>query len=467
MKTNKLIAAIMIVFALAWLGCDKKKEAEAEETPMSVRFGKVTQGEITRTLDLVCNVNADRMSVLMSNVPGKIRKIYHRDGDSVPEAEPLIEIDPEEVELGVQQAGAGLSAAQATAAQAQVQRDVMRNEFERISALRDRDAISQSDYDRAEAAYRAAEQAVVMAEANIDNASALVGRADIYNRDTVVRAPFAGHIAKLLVEEGDRILTMPPTALLAIIDYDRVKVECPVAERDVGSVNEGMAISIRFDAFPNATVEAAIDRVVPYLEPESRTFTVQSYIDNMEHRYKPGMMARVAVVATYPDVVTVERDAFSLNNVTGDIRIVEVVDGVARERMARPGRSFGDRVEIVDMAGLSDGSVVITSGASDILEGQRVKLVEEAAGTDILLDQTGDATPETTVDPGPETTPEVEPDDAGEPEEKLDDDETGDSETELEDDEEYLESETEMDEIDEMDEESPSTQDDFDSEENR
>jgi len=377
MRTSRHLVAVLLAVALLGPGCTKKEVQESEAPAVPVRFGKVTKGDITQVLELVGNVKPDRMAVIMSNVPGKVLKVYHRDGESVPEGEPLIELDPEEIELGMRQAKAGLSAAYATAAQARVQRDATKKEFDRVVELMQRDAISRSDYDKAEAMYEASRQAVRMAQANIRNAKALIGKAKMYHRDSVIKAPFAGEIAKLMIEEGERIYTMPPTPALVLIDYDRVKIECPVAERDVGSITEGMSVQVMLDAFPNVTLDATIDRVVPFLEAESRTFTIKVYLDNPDHRYKPGMMARVNVSATYHNVISVHRDAFSLNNITGDIRVVEIVDGLAVERMAVPGRSFGDRVEIRKLAGLKIGSIVITSGASDILDGQRVEPVME------------------------------------------------------------------------------------------
>jgi len=373
-KTSKALAVFLLVGALLWPACAKEEEQKTGAPPIPVRFGKVTKGDITMTLAFVGNVAPDKQAILMSNVPGMVKKVYHRDGESVKKGERLIQIDPEEIDLGMKQAKAALSLSYATSAQARIQRNAMEKEFDRIKELMDRGAVSKSDYDKAEAGYKATKEAVRMAGAGVRNARAVISKAKLYKRDTVIKAPFAGEIAKLLVEEGELIKTMPPTPILALIDYDRVKIECPVAERDVGSVKVGMPVTVVMDAYPNVTIEATIDRVVPFLEPQSRTFTIKVLLDNPEHLYKPGMMARVYVNAVFHEIISVHRDAFSLNNFTADMRIVEVVEGVARERMAVPGRGLGDRIELRELGGLKIGSVVVTSGASDIQEGQPIKL---------------------------------------------------------------------------------------------
>jgi len=382
-KTAKICGFILILSLTGltvFAGCKKgTTTAKTETPPIPVQLGKVTQGDITLTLELVGNVLPDKKAILTSNVPGKINKVYRREGEEVPEAEPLVEIDPEEIEIGLQQVRGALAQSYAAAAQARVQRSLAKKEYDRIAKLKEINAVSQSDFDRAKAAYNASQETVRMAEAGVKQAKAVLAKAELYQRDAIVRAPFGGEIARLLVEEGERIQTMPPTPILALVDYSKVKIECPVAERDVGAVTEGMSAQVVFDAYPNVTVEASIGRIVPILDVQSRTFTAQIFLDNPDRLYKPGMMARVYLKASFPNVITVNRDAFSLSNLTGNIRIVEVVDNVARERNAIQGRSFGDRVEIRELAGLKVGSLVIISGASDIVEGQRVTgtLVEE------------------------------------------------------------------------------------------
>lgn len=386
-------------------GCKKKQQAEVkQQPPIPVKYSVVTQGEITQKLELSCNIKAEKTAVLMSAVPGKIIKVYRREGESVAQDEPLVDVNPEEIQLAKQQAEAGLSAAQATEAQAKVQTSVTKADYERYSALKEKNAISQSDFDKAQGAYDAAQEAVKMAEAGVSNAKALVDRADIYQRDTTIMAPFPGELVKLLVEEGERIQTMPPTPIGVLMDYSRVKIECYVAERDIGSVTEGASGYVFMDAYPNTSIEISIERIVPYLDPQSRTFTIETILDNADHHFKPGMMARLQLTATYSDVITVPRDAFSLNNITGEIRIVEILDGVAKERKAIAGRSFGDRLEITDLAGLQVGSIVITSGASDIMDGQKVELAA-AEGEDLMLQPTGTSTSE--VETWGETTREA------------------------------------------------------------
>jgi len=379
-KTFGKILSVAFIFLMAssWACSEGSKSRETgleKEEAVPVRFGRVQRGDLSRTLELVCNVAPGKKAVLMPNVPGTIYELFHDEGDVVPEGEPIIKINSDDVKVGLQRARAGLASAQATAAQARVQLSLSRKQFERVKELKEKGSISKSDYDQARAAYDAAQEAVKMADAGVKNSRALLEKAENYMDDTIIRAPFEGAVAKLLVDVGDRVYTMPPTAMAAVIDYDTVKIECPVAERDVGSIEKGKKAEVAMDAYPNTTLKAEIERVVPYLDPESRTFTVKLLLDNPGHKYKPGMMARVYVEAVYEDIIYVHRDAFSLSNITGKIRVVEVADGVAKERRAVKGRDFGEYVEIKDLAGLKVGSMVVTSGASDIVEGQPVKPV--------------------------------------------------------------------------------------------
>lgn len=347
---------------------------------LAVKVAQVKKGDIRERLSLVGNVLPNRKAVLMSKVPGKVIKIYHRDGDRVKKNESLVKIDPEDVDRGVKQARAALATAYAAATQAQVQRSIIEADFNRLKELYDKGAISKDQLEKAEAGFKASEASVKMAQAGIQQAQAAVGNASSYRRETLVRAPFDGEVAKLLLEEGERIQTMPPTPIMVLMDYDSVEVECQVTEREVGVIKEGMPVSLVLDAFPNSTIEAAVTRVVPVLDPTTRSFTLRIALPNADHRIKPGMMARISLEVLYTNVITAPTDSSSLNNVTGQRRVVEVVDSKAVERFCSLGRNFGNLVELTDLGGLNVGSKVIVSGASSIYTGMSVQIVgsEEA-----------------------------------------------------------------------------------------
>lgn len=382
---EKLVSTffVMLMVSLLSLGtsCSKKKEGNKAQTreegaPLSVKVAKVAQGDITATVEFVGNVLPDKQAVITSQVPGQVKRIFHREGDWVKKGAPLVSINPEYIDRGVTQAQSAVTAANATLNQAIIQRNLMEDDLKRINELYQRGAVSKEQLEKVEAAFKAAEENVRMAEAGLKQAKAVLGDAQSYKRETTIKSPFEGEIAKLLLEEGERIQTMPPTPILVLVNYDEVDVQFSVSEREVGVIIEGIPCQVILDAFPHSTIEATVTRVVPVLEPSTRTFTVKIRLDNKNHKIKPGMMARIVLNVTYKNIITVHRDAISLNNITGERRVVEVVDSKAIERMVELGRSFGDRVEIVSLAGLQAGSQVIVSGASDIFTGTPVQIVE-------------------------------------------------------------------------------------------
>lgn len=379
MKTQRLILITILTFTLfTSFACGKKdkgKQAKGNEAAaLAVKVGIVKQGDINESLNLVGNVLPKRKALIHSKVGGKVLKIYFRDGERMKKNEALIKIDPEDVDRGMKQARAALSTAYAAATLAQVQRTTIEADLNRLRELYDKGAISKDQLEKAEAGFKAAEANVKMAQAGIQQAQAAVGSANSFRRETLVRAPFDGEVAKLLLEEGERIQTMPPTPVMVLMDYDSVEVECQVTEREVGVIKEGMPVTMVLDAFPNSTIEATVTRVVPVLDPATRSFAMRIDLPNADHRIKPGMMARVKIGVVYTNIITVSLDASSLNNVTGQRRIVEVVDSKAVERFPALGRTFGNFVELTDLAGLQVGSRVIVSGASSIYTGMQVQV---------------------------------------------------------------------------------------------
>src|SRR5690606_37074417 len=138
----------------------------------------------------------------------------------------LLQIDPAEYQLALDEARAGL-----LSAEAQHQELMILNE----EVIAD----PQAREDR---------QRFARARSGLDAAQVAVQRAQLNLARTRIVAPFAGRVASLKVVPGQWVGA--GTELMTILDLDPIKVEVQVLEGEVGLLAAGRSASVTFAAFP-------------------------------------------------------------------------------------------------------------------------------------------------------------------------------------------------------------------------
>jgi RND family efflux transporter MFP subunit len=149
----------------------------------------------------------------------------------------------------------------------------------------------------------------------------------------------------------------------------------------------GAALRVTSDAFPGVDFPGRVTAVSPSADAQSRVFSAEVTIPNPEGRLKPGMIATVEVAsAGLPDIAagapTVSVAAVVKSKRPGAFAVF-VADGpddgaTARARDVSLGRISGNRVAVD--GGLQVGERVIVSGASLLVDGDRVRVIPGREG---------------------------------------------------------------------------------------
>ena len=201
-------AALAAALALGALPACKAKavteqaviETPAVAVPLVVAVAKSTP----QTLLISGTVEADDASDVTADAAGKVIALMVDDGDRVKKGDPLLRIDTRNAALSSKEVKANVESAR-------IQQKLADEECVRAKALLERGAITQSEYDRAQAACTAAAQQVAAGVAR----QSMVGKA---MSDGVVRAPFDGVITRKQVALGEWVA--PGVPLLAVVDDD-------------------------------------------------------------------------------------------------------------------------------------------------------------------------------------------------------------------------------------------------------
>ena len=102
----------------------------------------------------------------------------------------------------------------------------------------------------------------------------------------------------------------PGQTLVWMQSVDPIYADFDVTEDDFGRIADGLQVTARFNAWPDAEFKGNVTTTDARMSEASRMITVRGKFDNPEGRLLPGMYANVLVEAGAPhDVVTVPQTA--------------------------------------------------------------------------------------------------------------------------------------------------------------
>jgi RND family efflux transporter MFP subunit len=163
--------------------------------------------------------------------------------------------------------------------------------------------------------------------------------------------------------------------ILTLQDIETVKVQIEVPERSIARVQAGSPVRLTVDPHPGEAFAGSVARVVHNLDPRTRTMGVGVEIPNPAGRLKPGMFARVEVLAeTLPGALTIPRESIRLG--AGRPTVMVVRDGLVEAVPVELGAAGAPGVQV--LGGLSGQDQVILQGKDLVRPTQKVRTVPAA-----------------------------------------------------------------------------------------
>ena len=429
--------AIVVVVLLAVIGVltglrVREQQARAVPRPRGeILVGVVApvprdiEVKIASTADIL----ATQQAAIFSKVSGYIRRLHVDRGDLVQTGQLLAEIDDQELQAQLGQARAGVLTQEAGLGMAQSTLDGQRanlenqraalararavaandaRQAERMKALFERGLVSETDWDNARTAATSSQASVEAAEAQLRLAATQIGTSESQVRlaqaqvatsraslqlaesnlsNTRILAPFTGYIAQRNLDAGAAVsaassgTNTSSLGILLLQAIDSVKVQVDVPDRHVSRVTVGVPVRLTVDPLRDEIFEGKVGRVVPSLDPRSRTMGVEVEIPNPGKKLKPGMFARVElVVERRTGALAIPAEALRLGEAAPTVMVVR--SGQVELAKITLGVSDGNWVEVA--RGLADKDQVIVQGKDLVRPGQKVRTTP-ATG----LDKTG------------------------------------------------------------------------------
>ena len=368
-KWTVVIVALLGGFLPA--GCDRGQESPPPPPVPEVTTVTVQSQRVVLTTELPGRTSAFRIAEIRPQVNGLIQKRLFTEGSDVKAGQVLYRIDPAPFQAALDNAKAALGRAEASLTAIKLRAGRYRE------ALADK-AVSQQDYDDADAALK-------QSEADIQYWKARMKTARINLRYTSVTAPISGRIGKSSVTDGALVTAYQPVALATIQQLDPIYVDVPQSTIELLSLKRRLEDGrLNNDGTNRDKVKLIMEDGTAYpqegmlqfrdvtVDPTTGSVTLRVVFGNPEGVLLPGMFVRAVIKEGISEkAILIPQQGVSRDHRGNPVVLIVNAESKVGLRMLTLDRAIGNRWLV--SAGLAPGDRVIVEGIKMLRPGTTVK----------------------------------------------------------------------------------------------
>lgn len=357
------IAAVLVLLVAGYMmfgrgGGDTKVAVKAggggAEAAPAVSVVVPGRQQVARTISATGQLAARYdMPVGVPGEGGKIVSVLVEAGQWVGQGQTLAVIDRSVQAQEAAQLAALIDVARADARLAQ-------QELDRAQALVGRGFVSKADVERRIATRDAALARVRVAQANLAQSRARIGRLD-------VRAPAAGLVLTRAVEPG-QIVSSGSGALFRIARGGQFEMMARLPESDLLSLSSGVPAQVT-PVGSAKTYQGSIWQVAPVIDPASRQGIARIAVP-YDRDLRPGGFATANITAGSTDAPMLPESAV-LNDSQGSYVYIVDKDNAVRRRAVKVGSVTDAGVVVAE--GLNGTERVVLSAGPFLTEGEKIR----------------------------------------------------------------------------------------------
>jgi multidrug efflux system membrane fusion protein len=346
----------------------RQRAGRPRDLPVPVLAAAVKTADVPVYLDGVGTTKALNTVTVRPQVDGKLIEIAFKEGQDVNTGDVLARIDPTTYQAQLDQAVAKKAQDEATLANA-------RRDLERYTRLAANNAATQQQADTQRAMVAQLEAQVRLDQAAIDNARAVLAY-------TTITAPISGRTGIRLVDQGNIVHASDSTGIVVITEIRPISVLFNLPQQRLTEINSAFAekpLPVDVIGADNKTVVEKGKLVVVdnQVDPTTGTVRLKAEFPNADLRLWPGQFVNVRLlIDTLRNVVVVPTAAIQ-RGPKGTFVFVVQPDQTVTVRTVEVTQQ--DDVQSVVAGGLEAGQRVVTTGFSQLAEGKRVRISDDAS----------------------------------------------------------------------------------------
>ena len=361
-----------LVGSVALSGCDQVAEQPKASAPAATPVGVVTLNSqaITLKKELPGRVSAFQIAEIRPQVSGIVQSRLFEEGTQVEKGQALYQINPDIFE-------AELAASKAAVARAEASIASSKSKASRYKELLAIKAVSQQDFDEADAASKQASAELLTAQAQLKSAQ--------INLDySHVSSPISGQISKSSVTVGALVSAAQTSALATVTQLDPIYVDLTQSSNELTKLKRALASgALGVDSTTQTDVELIMEdgSVYPHkgtlqfsevtVDPSTGSVTLRAKFPNPEKLLLPGMYVRAEVVeGVKSDAILAPQRGVSRNTKGEPTAMVVSKNNTVESRVLKVERTLGANWLVSE--GLADGDQLIVEGLQKIRPGAPV-----------------------------------------------------------------------------------------------
>lgn len=356
--------SILLAAALFMVGCGMDVPQAVQTSYQTMTIAK---SDISVPLKYSATLKGTADVTIKPQVSGQLMEVCITEGQQVQKGQVLFRIDSRDAQLELESAEANLLAAQAQESSALL-------EYESNKNLYEKKIVSKYMLDNAENTYKQAQASVAQYRASADRARVNLGYCTI-------TAPVDGVIGSIPVFAGDQV--SPGTYLTMVSGNAKMYAEFSVSESVLeerangdaeGSLENFPDVTFLFKSGTEYNKKGRITSITGTVDRTTGALTCKATFPNPGGVLYSGIQGTVVIPFDVKDVIVVPQNA--VVRLQSKSLVYKVgADSCAYSAIVET-VGIGSERDLVVTNGLEVGDVIVTEGANNLVEGQRVLFPE-------------------------------------------------------------------------------------------
>jgi membrane fusion protein (multidrug efflux system) len=373
-----LWAVPLLAVALTLSGCGESDAptagAGAAGPPPEVGVVTVEANPAVLTTELPGRTSPYRIAEVRPQVGGIIQERPFEEGGQIQAGQVLYQIDPAPYEAAHDSAEAVLERARATLERARLK-------AERYANLVKTKAISQDDFDDAEAAFKEAKASVAVAEADLETAR-------INLEYTRVTSPIDGRIGRSMMTQGALVSAYQELALATVQQLDPIYVDLTQSSAQLLRLRRALEdgrleragggqpkVSLILEDGSTYEHTGRLEFSEVTVDARTGAVTMRARFPNPDSVLLPGMFVRAVVEeGLRPNAILVPQQGVQHDRRGNPVGLVVTEDGTVAQRTLVADRAVGNQW-LIDR-GLEPGDRLIVEGSQRVRDGAKARVVD-------------------------------------------------------------------------------------------
>ncbi len=328
------------------------------DRPVDVNVQSVALIPVQTELEAIGNLRANESIEITANINKKITAIHFNDGQRVKSGHILVEMTSHEE--------------RALLAEARVNSEEAKKQWQRVDSLFKTGAASQSLLDQRLREYEAAQARFNAIESRL--------------ADLLLQAPFAGLVGLRQVSVG--ALVSPGDVITTLNDDSKMKLDFTVPSIYLSSLSVGLSVKARTRDLHNKLLTGRVASIDNQIDPITRAIKVRAILDNPQHELKQGMLMEVSLQTHARKSLVISEAALmplASNNFVFIVKESADKKAIVEKKKIEIGQRLVGFVEVI--SGLVEGDKVVTHGVQKLRSGQLIRILSEEKPASVLAEE--------------------------------------------------------------------------------